>query len=133
MSQSSASPCDRRCESGSPTPRFGNRSELLSLFSSRVAIRVASVWAPLAILTCRYEDLVREPEPRIREVLGFLGLPWEPACLDFWKSERVAFTPSQDQVREPLRRSIGRWRRFEKLLELARRHLEELGIACGDR
>ncbi|MEN9733368.1 MAG: hypothetical protein RLZ45_1363 [Verrucomicrobiota bacterium] len=90
--------------------------------------------APLPILTLRYEDLVREPERRIREVLGFIGLPWEPACLEFWKSERVAFTPSQDQVREPLNvRSIGRWRRFERQLEPARRYLEELGIACGER
>ena len=90
--------------------------------------------APLPILTLRSEDLVREPERRIREVLAFLGLPWEPACLDFWRAERVVFTPSQDQVREPLNvRSMGRWRRFEKQLEPARRHLEELGITCGER
>ncbi len=90
--------------------------------------------APLPILTLRYEDLVREPERRIREVLAFLGLPWEPVCLDFWRAERVVFTPSQDQVREPLNvRSMGRWRRFEKQLEPARRHLEELGITCGER
>lgn len=90
--------------------------------------------APLPIHTLRYEDLVRDPERRIREVLEFAGLSWEPACLEFWKSERVAFTPSQDQVREPLNvRSIGRWRRFEKQLEPARRHLEELGIPCAER
>jgi hypothetical protein len=90
--------------------------------------------APLPIMTLRYEDLVREPERRIREVLEFAGLEWEPACLDFWKSERLAFTPSQDQVREPLNpRSIGRWKRFERQLQPARKFLEELGISCGER
>jgi len=90
--------------------------------------------APLPIMTLRYEDLVREPERRIREVLEFAGLPWDPACLDFWKSERLAFTPSQDQVREPLNpRSMGRWKRFERELQPARKFLEEAGISCADR
>jgi hypothetical protein len=85
-------------------------------------------------MTLRYEELVREPERRIREVLEFAGLEWEPACLDFWKSERLAFTPSQDQVREPLNpRSIGRWKRFDRQLQPARKFLEELGISCAER
>jgi tetratricopeptide (TPR) repeat protein len=90
--------------------------------------------APLPIMTLRYEDLVREPERRIREVLEFAGLAWEPACLDFWKSDRLAYTPSQDQVREPLNpRSIGRWKRFDRQLQPARSFLEELGISCAER
>ena len=89
---------------------------------------------PLPMMTLRYEDLVREPERRIREVLEFIGLPWDPICLDFWKSERIAFTPSQDQVREPLNpRSMGRWRKFAQQLEPAREHLESRGISCADR
>lgn len=90
--------------------------------------------APLPMMTLRYEDLVREPERRIREVLEFIGLPWDPICLDFWKSERIAFTPSQDQVREPLNpRSMGRWRKFAKQLEPAREYLESRGISCAER
>lgn len=90
--------------------------------------------APLPILTLRYEDLVREPEARIREVLAFAGLPWDARCLDFWKSGRLAFTPSQDQVREPLSpRSINRWRRHERALGPARELLEARGICCAER
>lgn len=89
---------------------------------------------PLPILSLRYEDLVREPEAQVRKVLDFAGLPWDPACLDFWQSERRAFTPSQDQVREPLNtRSINRWRRFEKVLRPAREALEAQGIDCAAR
>jgi hypothetical protein len=34
-------------------------------------------------LELRYEDLVAEPEKKAREVLEFLGEPWDPAVLDY--------------------------------------------------
>lgn len=46
----------------------------------------------------RYEELVTDPEPILRQVLAFLELPWEPACLDFHQSRRVARTASYAQV-----------------------------------
>ena len=45
-------------------------------------------------------------------LIGFLGLDWEPACLEFHRSNRAVQTPSRWQVREPIhRRSSGRWQR----------------------
>jgi Tfp pilus assembly protein PilF len=65
----------------------------------------------------RYEDLVDQPEPAIRKVLDFCGLPFDQKCLDFHTSERRVRTASSQQVREKLNsRSIGRWRNYEKHL-----------------
>jgi predicted Zn-dependent protease len=72
------------------------------------------------ILEVRYEDLVAHPEERSRELVEFLGLPWDPACLRFHENERVVGTASNDQVRRPVyASSVGRWKHYE-------RHLGEL-------
>ena len=68
---------------------------------------------PLPIHELRYESLVESPEPEARRLLAFLDLPWEPACLEFHRSNRAVQTPSRWQVREPIHgRSAGRWRRY---------------------
>lgn len=67
---------------------------------------------PLPIHELRYEALVESPETEARRLIGFLGLDWEPACLEFHRSNRTVQTPSRWQVREPIhRRSSGRWQR----------------------
>jgi tetratricopeptide (TPR) repeat protein len=53
-------------------------------------------------LSLRYEDLVSNAEAHLRQVLAFLDLPWEPACLEFHQSQRVARTASYAQVNRPL-------------------------------
>lgn len=64
--------------------------------------------APGRVLQLRYEDLVDELEQSTRRVLDFLGLAYEPACLDFHQSSQPVATPSSEQVRRPINRdSIG--------------------------
>jgi hypothetical protein len=67
----------------------------------------------------RYEDLVDDPEAVTRGVFAFLGLPWDPAVLD-WRSRqtgRFIATPSRHAVTEPLnRRAIGRWQRYAEAM-----------------
>lgn len=53
----------------------------------------------------RYEDLITAPEATLRQVLGFLDLPWNAACLDFHTSARVARTASYAQVTRTLYQS----------------------------
>ena len=66
----------------------------------------------------RYEDLLDKPEGEMRRVLEFIGEPWDPCCLDFHKSGRVARTASYAQVSQPLYRSSqDRWRSYRKHLE----------------
>ena len=60
--------------------------------------------APGAILKVRYEDLVDDPETQTRRILDFLGLEYEPACVDFHLSTQPVATPSSEQVRRPINR-----------------------------
>jgi len=64
-----------------------------------------------------YENLVAEPEAEIRALLDFLDLPFETACLEFHKTERVVATVSSEQVRSPLYRdALEQWRHYEPWL-----------------
>ena len=66
----------------------------------------------------RYEDLLDNPEGEMRRVLEFIGEPWDPRCLDFHKSGRVARTASYAQVSQPVYRSSqNRWHTYRKHLE----------------
>jgi hypothetical protein len=72
-----------------------------------------------------YEELVDAPEKEIRRLIDFLGLEFEESCLRFFETERPVFTPSAQQVRQPINRSgVGRWRPYEAWLQPL---IEELG------
>ena len=60
--------------------------------------------APGGILKVRYEELVDDIEGQARRILEFLGLDYEPACIDFHKSTDAVATPSSEQVRRPINR-----------------------------
>ncbi len=93
-------------------------------------------WAtvlPIKIMDVAYEDTVADTEGTARRVIDFLGLDWDPACLDFQNSEKRARTLSVWQVRQPVyQTSVQRWRRYDKHLgplksELARFYPDGLG------
>lgn len=93
-------------------------------------LRIMDHWRSLDGITLheiRYEDLVSDPEPHVRGLLEFAGLDWDPACLEFHRSGRVAQTLSMDQVREPMHtRSIHRSRRYWEPLAPLRAVLGDL-------
>ena len=82
--------------------------------------RLADHWRnvlPLPTLTIDYEALVADLAGESRRLIEFLELDWEPACLDFHKTERPVLTASGWQVRQPIYdRSVGRWRKYEQHL-----------------
>jgi tetratricopeptide (TPR) repeat protein len=64
--------------------------------------------APNRILSVQYEDVVDDIEGQTRRMIDFIGLEFEPACLDFHLSTDVVATASSEQVRQPLnRKGIG--------------------------
>jgi hypothetical protein len=42
---------------------------------------------PVALLHVRYEALVADPEAGLREICSFLGLPYEPAMIEYGRAE----------------------------------------------
>ncbi len=69
--------------------------------------------SPLPIHTLDYEALVQDLEKEARQLIDFVGLPWDTACLDFHNNARGVQTPSRWQVKQPAHtRSIGRWRHY---------------------
>jgi hypothetical protein len=73
---------------------------------------------PVQMIEIDYENLVTNLEAESRRLIGFLGLEWDPACLDFHNNKRAVATASYWQVRQPIYdSSIGRWRHFECHLE----------------
>jgi tetratricopeptide (TPR) repeat protein len=93
------------------------------------AVESARALHPGAILESVHERLVDEPEARIRALLDFCALPFEPACLEFHRTERDVRSPSAMQVRQPLRRDTARATRYGSLLEPLRRALAEAARA----
>ena len=70
-----------------------------------------------AILDVSYEELVSHPQPSIRRMLEFVGLPWDERCLDFHATSRTVITPSKWQVRQKINStSVDRWRNYERFV-----------------
>jgi len=76
------------------------------------------VLPPGRIIDVNYEDTVADVEAVARRVVAHCGLPWDPNCLDFHRTERVVRTSSATQVRKPIyTSSIGRGHGYGSLLE----------------
>jgi hypothetical protein len=72
-----------------------------------------------------YERMVEDTEAEVRRLLEYCGLDFEPAVLEFYKTERAVRTASSEQVRRPIYRdATEEWRAYE-------RHLEPLKQALG--
>ena len=70
-----------------------------------------------ALLDVPYEELTADPEAWTRRIVDFLGLEWDPRCLDFHRTNRAVVTESYWQVRQKIyKSSIGRWRNYEKFI-----------------
>jgi tetratricopeptide (TPR) repeat protein len=64
-----------------------------------------------------HERLVTDPESEIRDLLDYLELPFDQACLRFHESDRAVRSPSSEQVRRPLQTDqLESWRDFEPWL-----------------
>ncbi|MEN8107063.1 MAG: tetratricopeptide repeat protein [Pseudomonadota bacterium] len=67
----------------------------------------------LKYLEMHYEDLVENQEATTRQVLEFIGAPWDNACLEHHKSTRVVRTASYEQVTQKVyRSSLHRYRNY---------------------
>lgn len=87
----------------------------------RLHERFMKIWAHyqqvlgLRAMEVAYEELAREPQRVIREVLGFIGEEWDEAVMRSHDAahRRYVVTPSYGDVTQPVHtRSIGRWEKY---------------------
>jgi len=94
--------------------------------------RIVAHWREtpaLEWLDVRYEGLVGDLEGHARRLSDFVGLEWDPACLEFHSTKRVVRTPSLLQVRQPIHsQAIGRWKKYEPSLQPLFRAFERHGV-----
>ena len=72
-----------------------------------------------------YERMVDDTEQEVRSLLEYCGLKFEPAVLEFYKTDRAVRTASSEQVRRPIyRQATEEWMPYEG-------HLSALKAALG--
>lgn len=60
-----------------------------------------------------YEDMVTNHEVLSKALIDYIGLTWDPNCLNFHENTRLVKTASLSQVRKPIyKTSVQRWRNF---------------------
>jgi tetratricopeptide (TPR) repeat protein len=79
---------------------------------------------PGRVLRVHHEDVVDDLEGSVRRILDFCGLPFEPACLAYHKTERSVRTASSEQVRRPIfRDGLDQWSKYAPYLSPLREML----------
>ena len=72
----------------------------------------------LRYMPIRYENIIEDQEQSVRRMLDFIGVEFDPRCLQFHENRRYARTASYAQVTGKLYdRSRYRYRRYLKHLE----------------
>ncbi len=60
-----------------------------------------------------YEAMVADQEAESRRLINWLGLEWDPACLEHYAGDSLVRTASITQVRQPIyTRSVARWKAY---------------------
>jgi tetratricopeptide (TPR) repeat protein len=72
---------------------------------------------PGRVLRVQHEEVVDDLEGNVRRLLEHCELEFEPACVEFHKTERSVRTASSEQVRQPIyREGLDQWRHYEPWL-----------------
>lgn len=83
----------------------------------------------------RYERVVKNLEKEAKDLIAFLGLPWDGKVLDYREQARTKAhinTPSYHQVIKPIyRESVDRWKNYETCLKPYFQRLQPAAEAFG--
>jgi tetratricopeptide (TPR) repeat protein len=72
---------------------------------------------PGRILRVQHEHVVEDLAGSVRRMLDYCGLPFEPQCLEFYRTERSVRTASSEQVRQPIfKEGLDQWRNYQPWL-----------------
>ena len=82
---------------------------------------------PLIEVVC--EEMVADYETQARRLVAAVGLPWDPACLEFHTLKRPVRTASLNQVRQPIySTSVNRWKHYEPALAAFMKTMAQNGV-----
>ncbi len=85
---------------------------------------------PGRVLCVKHEDVLADLEGSVRRILDYCGLPFEPACVEFHKTQRRVHTASAEQVRRPINRDgVDQWRPYEPWLGPLKEALGDLLVS----
>ena len=104
---------------GGAHPYAGDLNDLAAYYAEYA--RLMDHWRATlpsgALLDLPYEELVKDPESWSRRMVEFIGLPWDPNCMEFHRTRRTVNTHSKWQARQKVSTSsVGRWRNYERFL-----------------
>lgn len=92
-------------------------------------LRLMDFWNelfPREIFTINYEDIINNPNKKIRELLNFCNVEFENSCLDFYKSKRPVKTASSEQVRQPMYKTgLDYWKNYRNNLDILINHFPD--------
>ena len=92
-------------------------------------LRLMDFWNelfPREIFTINYEDIINNPNKKIRELLNFCNVEFENSCLDFHKSKRPVKTASSEQVRQPMYKTgLDYWKNYRNNLDILINHFPD--------
>lgn len=91
------------------------------VFAYKEYLRLVEHWRQILpedrFLEIDYEELISNKDYVTRKMIDFVGLEWDPKCLEHEKNDRIVQTPSAWQVRQPVyTTSVARWKNFEPWL-----------------
>lgn len=73
---------------------------------------------PGRVKLVQYENMVRDTEKTVRELLDHIGVDFQASCLRFFENKRAVKTASSEQVRQPIyTNSVGRWQNVSGRLQ----------------
>ena len=71
------------------------------------------------IFNIKYEEIISNPDEKIKELISFCKLNWEEECLNFYKNDNPIKTLSVNQANKPIyKSSLNKFKNFEKELDI---------------
>ena len=81
----------------------------------------------IPIYDVKYENIVKDTEVEVSNILDYLELDWEDGCLEFYKQKRVINTASYSQVTKKIYTgSMNRWQNYEPYISGLIKSLKKL-------
>lgn len=97
--------------------KYRQYREYMSFWKQQLSIKT---------LHLSYEELIHDFPQKARQIIDFVELDWDPACLSFQTTDTGTTTASRLQVRKPIySSSIGAWKRYAEQLAPLREQLDD--------